>query len=199
MRVVVLPIVDQPSPDCLNKGFQITQPQGVSRVLSVSQGGNKEEGGEGRGQRILKGAAPLEGFGGCRPPNVTALSSIACPLPAPSHNRGQNWLRGAGFHRNKSCGTSSAPWRSIIDKGARPEPWAGLAKCGGSRRTWQKVENRTGFGPHISTRNQGLPRTMFQTQAHAGNLPPGPFLSLVQEHPGKIPGGWRRLAKHADS
>lgn len=86
VRVVVLPIVDQPSPDCLNKGFQITQPQGVSRVLSVSQGGNKEEGGEGRGQRILKGAAPLEGFGGCRPPNVTALSSITCPLPAPSHN-----------------------------------------------------------------------------------------------------------------
>lgn len=130
------------------------------------------------------------------PGPVTALSSISCPLPIPSHNQGQNWLWGAGFHRNKSCVTSSAPWGSIIDKGARPEPWAGPAKCGGSRRTWQKVENRTGLGPHIFTRNRVFQNWCPKSRPRLGTRPLGHSWVWSKNILKKIPGGWGSLAKH---
>lgn len=109
---------------------------------------------------------------------VKALSSGCRPLPAPSHTPRTELAPGAGFHRNKSCVTSSAPWRSIIDEGARPRTLNWACQVQGRREDLQKVENRTGFGPHVSTESQGLSGLKSQIQAWAGNASPGTFLRV---------------------
>lgn len=92
--------------------------------------------------------------------------------------------------------TSSAPWGSIIDEGARPRtlglPSAGaaggLAEGGKQNQLWTSHFHQEEPGP-------------FRTEA-PDPVPDAPWRlpqSVAQEHPGESTRGQRRLATHADS
>lgn len=118
---------------CLNKGFQITQPQGVSRVLS----GNQEEGE--KGSMALNNAVTFKALGvpaQDRPVPMVALSSSSHPFSAPSHTpRTELALRSRLSQKqvlhNRLCSLEIYNWwgRQARNLGAGP------AKCGGSWRT----------------------------------------------------------------
>ena len=148
---------------CWNKGFQITQLLGVSGVLSESQEEEEEEEKEEEEEeeKEEEGSKTVH----LKDLRVTeqdktgprkTLSRGSRPFPAPAHTPSTEPASRSRLSRNKSCITSSAPWRSIIDEGARPGALGWACRGQGRPEDSREGENRTSRGPQVPTKSRAF-------------------------------------------